>query len=65
MCYNSEFSLPEDESSYNEGEVVHSFIAPEEEAALKRVVTSEAIACGSSSVSVDGLFFWLIIKQPL
>ena len=65
MCYNSEFSLPEDESSYNEGGVVHRFIPPEEEAALKRAGTSEPIASGSSSVSVDGIFFWLIIKQPL
>ena len=61
MCYNSDFGLSEDESSCDEGEEVHAYRGPRvmfplEVAALTRAVTSEPIASGCSSASVDRLF---------
>ena len=62
MCYNTDFSLSEDESSCDEGEDIHAYrgpsvIAPEEIAALSRAVsTSEPVASSCSSTSVDRLF---------
>ena len=61
FCYKCDFDFSEDESSCDEGEEVHTYrgprvIAPEEVAALIRVVTSEPIASDSSSASVDRIF---------
>ena len=67
MCYDSDFSLSEDESSCDEGEEVHAYrcprvIAPEEVAALSRAVTSESIDSSSSGVSVDRPFVSTVVS---
>ena len=62
MCYNNgDFSLSEDESSCDKGKGVYAYrgsrvIARKKVAALSRTVSSEPIASGSSSTSVDKLF---------
>ena len=61
MCYHSDFGLTEDKSSCDEHEELHTYrgpsvIALEEVAALSLALTSEPIASGSSSASVDRLF---------
>ena len=61
MCYYSDFGFSEDESSFAEGGEVCTYrgprvIAPKEIAALNSFVTSEPIASGSCSASMDRLF---------
>ena len=61
MCYNSDFRLSKNEPSCDKSEVVYAYqgprvIAPVEVTTLSRAVTSEPIAGGSSSASVDRVF---------
>ena len=55
MCYNSDVSFSENESSCDEGEEVHTyqgprFTTPEVVAGLSRVVISEPTASSNSSI---------------
>ena len=61
MCYISDISLLEDESSCDKGEEIHAYQgprvrAPKEVGALNRVVTSESIVSFCSSAYVGSLF---------
>ena len=54
MCFNCDFSFSEDESSCDYRKKVPRVIAPQEIAALSRVVISVPI--GSSNASIKWLF---------
>ena len=71
MCYNSDFSLSENESICDDGEEVHAYlgqrvVAPEEVAALSRAVISEPIVSDSrSAFFVEALLSIIVSLQVL